>query len=792
MEKFRYLKDCGLAAYLMEEKDQIALNFFIREIEEKTGILLNRVKPEDNGPETIVFCREERKTELPELVRERLETMAGIREEGYQICVAASVICVLGCDARGLLYGAGRLLRNMYLKQGIVGILDSFRDISVTPDNVMRGHQLAYRDKQNTHPAWKIDNFERYIRDLVIFGANSIEILPPRTDDNLYSSHFLEDPMEMMRKLSKIIHSLGLLVSVWYPYLSETIEGEVFDREMRERDAVFGTVPYVDELLIPAGDPGELRPREMFQASKATASVLHKYHPDAKIWIAPQVFAPDETWYTEFYQEIENEPEWLYGVCFGPWEKDTVEEMYEKLPNLYKNRIRHYPDISHNINSQFEIPDWDRAFSCTSGRESYNARPYAMKVIHDKHKKYVMGSITYSEGIHDDFNKMHWGNLDFINDVPVEESVRDYIRYFISPDYVDELTGIFLKLEDNWKGAITENQNIDELYYTMMQFSHMAGEEVRNNYRYQMLLLRIIGDFQIKKRRIYDLSLEQGAYQILKTAGQSDSYTVMKQAAAMLLKSYTEPAGLKERYEMQRLADELYEKCRIQLTTSRHGGQATERGAWLDSLYTPINDAQWLLKSFERISKIKEEKIRLEEINRIANRCGQNDMVSYYFFGDFKDFNYVVKNRDWEDDPGMLRSPLMYHNSSLIALQNRTRGWYDEEPITEKWIHGARTLYGTPLEITIPDIDPNRKYKIAVTYQQILIHEHIDMKFWIGEELIHTAVDRKSENSGAWNPTYEFDVPCRACQSGKLHLKWQTYRVEIPCVVSEIWLRSEE
>lgn len=792
MEKFRYLKNYGIVTYLVEERDQIALDFFNREIGEKTGILPNRMTSVETESDTIIFCREERKDELPESVRKRLEMMAGIHEEGYQICVDTSFICVLGHDAKGLLYGAGRLLRNMCLKRETVGILDSFRDISVTPDNRMRGHQLAYRDKQNTHPAWKIENFERYIRDLVIFGANSIEILPPRTDDNLYSSHFLEDPMEMMKQLSEVIHSLGLLVSVWYPYLSDNIEDENFNREMRERDAVLGTVPYIDEMLIPAGDPGELRPQEMFQASKATAAVLHKYHPKAKIWIAPQVFAPDETWYTEFYQEIEKEPEWLYGVCFGPWEKDTILEMYEKLPDLYKNRIRHYPDISHNINSQFEIPDWDKAFSCTLGRESYNARPYAMKVIHDHHKKYVMGSITYSEGIHDDFNKMHWGNMDFTNDVPVEESVRDYIRYFISPDYVDELTEVFLKLEENWKGPITENQNIEELYGTMMQFNHTVNEEIRNNYRYQMLLLRVIGDFQIKKRRIYDLSLEQEAYKILKSANQNDSHTVMKRAADVLLKSYIEPAGLEERYEMQRLADELYEKCRIQLTTFRHGGQATERGAWLDSLYTPINDAQWLLKNFERISKIKEEKIRLEEIHRIASRCDQDNMVSYYFFGDFKDFNYVVKNRKWEEDPGMLRSPLMYHNSSLIALQNRTCGWYDEEPITEKWIHGARTLYGTPLEIIIPDIDPNRKYKITVTYQQILMHEHIDMKFWIGEELIHSAVDRKFEKGRAWNPSYEFDVPCCACQSGELHLKWQTYRVEIPCVVNEIWLTSEE
>ena len=30
--------------------------------------------------------------------------------------------------------------------------------------------------------------FEAYIEDLVLFGANAIELLPPKTDDRLYSA----------------------------------------------------------------------------------------------------------------------------------------------------------------------------------------------------------------------------------------------------------------------------------------------------------------------------------------------------------------------------------------------------------------------------------------------------------------------------------------------------------------------------------------------------------------------------------------------------------------------------
>lgn len=76
-----------------------------------------------------------------------------------------------------------------------------------------------------------------------------------------------------------------------------------------------------------------------------------------------------------FYEEIAKEPDWITGVCFAPWEQDSIEELYEKLPEKYRENIRNYPDISHNSNCQFPVENWDMAFALTSGREGYNARP---------------------------------------------------------------------------------------------------------------------------------------------------------------------------------------------------------------------------------------------------------------------------------------------------------------------------------------------------------------------------------------------------------------------------------
>lgn len=407
-----------------------------------------------------------------------LQTDSELEEETFTLTRKGDGIKIQAADKRGFLYGVSWVLRKMYLKDRKTGFSEELTDIKIRPSYRMRGHQLGYRDKQNTCPAWTEIEYERYIRDLLIFGSNSIELLPPRTDDNLFSGHFKRDPFELMIELSGIIHSYGMDVHVWYPYLSLSIEGDTFKKEMAEREKIFKAVPYIDGLLIPAGDPGDLPPKEMFQAAKATADVLHRYHPNAKVWLAPQAFSPEEHWYEDFYEEVSKEPDWLYGVCFAPWEKDPIQDMYAQLPERYQKTIRNYPDITHNVSSQFEVPGWDEAFAYTLGRESYNARPCAFRQIHDYHKGYVMGSITYSEGIHDDVNKMVWGNLDYREEAPVEEAVRDYVRFFIDPDLTDELSGLIFKLEESWTGRILENANIDALYEKMMSIDKTVSSDI--------------------------------------------------------------------------------------------------------------------------------------------------------------------------------------------------------------------------------------------------------------------------------------------------------------------------
>ena len=96
-----------------------------------------------------------------------------------------------------MLFGIGRLLRELHLTAGRVALPEGL-NLTSSPKYPLRGHQLGYRPKTNSYDAWNAEEWERYIRELAVFGTNAIELIPPRSDDAADSPHFPLPPLEMM------------------------------------------------------------------------------------------------------------------------------------------------------------------------------------------------------------------------------------------------------------------------------------------------------------------------------------------------------------------------------------------------------------------------------------------------------------------------------------------------------------------------------------------------------------------------------------------------------------------
>ena len=119
---------------------------------------------------------------------------------------ASPVVWIAGADARGALFGAGRLLRELDWSQGDLW-LGAPGDIATAPAYPIRGHQLGYRAQANSYDAWDAAHFERYIRELTFFGVNSIEGIP--FQDTRPTPVMKAGRREMNKAIGEICHRYG-------------------------------------------------------------------------------------------------------------------------------------------------------------------------------------------------------------------------------------------------------------------------------------------------------------------------------------------------------------------------------------------------------------------------------------------------------------------------------------------------------------------------------------------------------------------------------------------------------
>ncbi len=157
--------------------------------------------------------------------------------------------------------------------------------------------------------------------------------------------------------------------------------------------------------------------------------LLVKYHPNGKIWISLQGFNTEQIDY--FYQYLQTRnPDWLEGVVSGPSSPSIAETRY-RLPVKYKHR--QYPDITHSIRCEFPAEKWDQAYALTLGRESVNPRPYAFAKIHETYAPFTDGFVSYSDGNHDDINKVVWSMRAWDIRKDVNQVLKEYCRFFLNP-----------------------------------------------------------------------------------------------------------------------------------------------------------------------------------------------------------------------------------------------------------------------------------------------------------------------------------------------------------------------
>jgi hypothetical protein len=707
--------------------------------------------------------------------------------EGYRLCIKASqgqpAVFVIGNDAHGVLFGVGRLLRELRMGRWAVS-LDGELDLTAAPKYPLRGHQLGYRPKCNSYDAWDLAVWEQYFRDLAVFGCNAIELIPPRSDDDADSPHFPRPPMEMMMRMSQLAQEYGLAVWIWYPAMDRDYsDPKTVEFALKEWGEVFQKLPQIDAVFVPGGDPGHTQPKFLMALLEKQTDNLHHFHPQAQMWVSPQSFG--QAWLDEFVDYLnQKQPAWLSGVVFGPQVRVSLPRLRQLVPRQYP--IRHYPDITHSRQCQYPVPDWDVAYALTEARECINPRPEGEAVIFRKTQPDTIGFITYSEGCNDDVNKMIWSALGWDADAKVSDILRQYSRYFIGDRYVDTFAQGLLALERNWHGPLVANQNVET---TLTQFQAMeksASPADLKNWRFQQALFRAYYDAYIRRRLVYETDLEERAMDCLRRATREGALAAMNIAQQMLKRSQNERLAEDWRTRILQLGEALFQSIGMQLSVEKYRAIAMDRGASLDTLEFPLNNRLWLEQEFTKIRKLSDEKDRLNAVDAIMNWTDPGPGGFYDDLGNVARQPHLVRGAGFNQDPGSMQSPRVGFEEDLVVDED------DEKPEGFRrlaWMDHAETLYDMPLQMHYADLDPKAHYRLRVVYGGDSPKRKIRLVA-NGETEIHGYITKPFP----FKPI-EFTIPAMATSSGELNLSWFGETGlggnGRGCQVSEVWLIRE-
>src|SRR5690625_156311 len=679
-----------------------------------------------------------------------------MESEGFRIVAekinGQDVLWLIGADERGVIFAIGEFLRQADLAKTKINF-DKKYEIATSPAYPMRGHQLGFRHTANSWDAWTVKEFDQHIRELALFGTNSIENTP--FHDGGQSSVMVVERSVMNIKMSEICDNYGLEYWVWVPSAADLSNEDELEAEVKMQIDAYKDYPRLDGVFFPGGDPGKNHPRDVMAFLKRLSEELEKIHPEAEVWISLQNFSEDRVDY--FYEYLEkHDPDWLTGVATGPSSPGLAETRY-RLPEKYGHRD--YPDITHTVRCQYPTLNWDQAFALTEGREVSNPEPYYYAGIFRRFAPFTDGFITYSDGVHDDVNKIVWSQLGWNPEKDVNTILEEYGRLFFGPELAKDTRIGILGLEANWNGAVEQNGSIESTFQ-MWKRLEAENPQLKDNWRWQMLLMRSYYDTYTARRKVYEKSLEKEAMQVLAQAPELGANQAMAQALAIVNKADKDLHDAAMRQTIVDYLEALHESVGLQTSVEKHHAKNPERGAILDFLDYPLNNRWWLKDQFDEIRQLRSEKEKLDRLHTIA--AWENPGPGSYY----------DNISDVSQSPRVLTSS---YDATDVA-------WWDNGMSRERL---STQLFQNFPVILYEDLDPNGKYIIRLAGEG-------DALLRINGERVRPSLYEKG--LGEFK---EFHVPRKLLVTGEIeitfdepeesHLNWRN-----KSKVSDIWLLKQD
>ncbi len=482
--------------------------------------------------------------------------------EGFVLWSDNSLVIAAGVDERGCLYAVGEILRQIEFSGDRIFIPPNL-DIHTAPAFEVRGTQFGQSGvaKQLANVrTWTDSETERVILDYALAGANVFSVDTGSMYDFIRSYGLMTQgrfgantaPEVRDSQLWQASESIG---RIGYVCLSVR-EAEAF--MLQKCDEYFSKSPFFDFVKFHGGDGGGCECDQcdpyghiFIKTVEKMAAIIHKYHPDTRIYFTNQKFDNDDD--EAIFKYLNESPrKWLWAWGFGPGSDATTwqpghrqthrmdlfrypgygpyslypKEILHRLPKdqklIYYNEITHWKYAQHAYIQMYPRadrdgnlpPHWshdiyermpDQALTMVYNRLTFFAWPkYYHRVFNDL-MRYGEGDITHSSGHHDHFNQWMWQRLLWSPRKTVEDVVNEYCHYWFGPEAAVYMARAIFLLEENMKEvpgkSISEKEGIDKYYFFVKKAGEVMDSALKeNNWLYLMFLQKGVLDLYTKLR----------------------------------------------------------------------------------------------------------------------------------------------------------------------------------------------------------------------------------------------------------------------------------------------------
>ena len=699
-------------------------------------------------------------------------------QDSYTLSFNETSATISSGSKRGLLFGIGRFLRNSPIKSTCLEIPEGL-NLQTTPSSLIRGHQIGYGKLSNSMDSWTTTQFDRYIRDLIMFGCNAIEI-EYKPDP---SPHHTLPFDEMAAEISRIATRYDLDCTLWIPNLgdeSQYIDPISSKHELNRRKSFFSILEKISAITIPGGDPGMLRPKTLFPWVERLTKQLELCGYSQAAWISAQWMQADSAWNKDFLKLANQKPIWLQGIVHGPWTQLSIPELRRQLRDDLP--IRRYTDLTHCIFCQYPVPNWDLAHAMTSGREPINPRPRAYKHIHNLYFADTSGSTPHTTGINADINTFVWLDQEWDSTLDVRDTLRDYARVFLDTAIENDFPESILALERNWEGPLIVNDKIDETLEHWKKLEKSVNADVAHHWRFQSPLLRAYYDAYIHRKLIQDKEIEK---QIIDSLPLNEKRKEIKLYLTQQKETQTDPKTTELKQNCVMLAEELYKSIGLKSSVKKHGAVHKGRGAFMDAIDEPLNDLKWLAHQIETTTSIESELERSKFMRSILNRNDLGKGGIYDNLGTPDQIGKVVNPVEIKYDPTGLsgsRSGFGIAMTGMPGSQTVEIKEHEGQPIPMAWLTCIEAIYHTPLILSYEGLDDSKTYGLHIVYPSRIGRK---AKLIANKEfVIHDWI-----KTGDKAPM-SFIIPIGIIKKGKLELKWMGGG-ERGIQVAELWITPQ-